>query len=238
MDGIRTAVRDLFHNGHDIPVRVLDGVIAQLSVFRDDLFQVRRYDLIEFLRAEKGIYVKAIVRAEGKSVQQMPALVKPPGKFQRLLHPDFGLLVHLLRLLVHPSGEFHHPLPVRDGPGGIAVCHDVILITALLPDQLQKPLGGLQPARIGMDKYGAVAVSLGRVYVELGHFVHVQALLPTAHLIPLGVMAVGGVYFPELLHGQEIYQLKGRNLPSYPLAFQCPDKFFTICHFLSPDRFS
>ena len=110
--------------------------------------------------------------------------------------------------------------------------HDIILVPALFPNQLQKPLGVLQPARIGVDEYGAVSVGPGRVYVELRHLVHVQAFLRTAHLIPLGVVAVGGMHLPELLHGQEEYQFECRHLASYLLAFQCPDEFLSICHFL------
>ena len=174
MDGIRAAARYLSDNGHNVSVGMLDGVIAHFTILCNGFPQIGHNKFLKSLRTEKRVHIKAVIRTQSEAVQQMPRFVQLPCKFQRLLHPAGRLLVENLRLLVHTHGKIHHPFPVRNGPGRIAVGHNIVLVSALFPDPLQQPPGILQSARIWMDKNRAVPVRPGRIHIKLCHFIHMK----------------------------------------------------------------
>ena len=107
----------------------------------------------------------------------MPLFIQLPGKLQRLLHPRRRFRIQPFCILIHPHGKLHHALPVRNGPGGIPMHHDIVFVPGLFPDQFQQPLGVLQVSRIGVDENGAVSVSFGRIHIKLRHLIHVKLFL-------------------------------------------------------------
>ncbi len=168
--------------------------------------------LLELVGAEEGVDVEAVVGAEAEAVQQVAPVVQLAGQLQGALQPAGGHVLELFRLLVHHGGELHHVVAVGDGPGGVTVHHQVVLIAALFADLLQEALGVLRVPGVGVDEDGAVAVALGGLDVDVGHVGDLQFALVFAHLVPLGVDPVVGVHLAEGLHGEEEHQLEGGHL--------------------------
>ena len=152
------------------------------------------------------------------------------GHFQMLFHPALGLFVDLVGIFQHIHAEVHQIGSVGHGMGHVAVHHEKIFVTALLPDGFQQPLNVGEITGIGMDENGTVAIALGGVDVEIRHIVDMQLLFRIAHLIPLAEVALAGVYLAESFHGQEEHQLKGGHLAADGFAFQSSDKSFPIGH--------
>ena len=70
MEGIGSAVHNLVEDGADVAVGVLDGVKAQLPVGIDGKAQVGSDELGEEILREEGVNVEAVIRAEGRAIQQ------------------------------------------------------------------------------------------------------------------------------------------------------------------------
>ena len=99
-------------------------------------------------------------------------------------------------------------IAVRDAEGGVAVEHEEVAVAGLLADQVDQAHGLLDVAGIRVEEDGVVLVALGRGDEEIGHVVAVQLALLLLHLVPLPIVAVGGMHLAEGLHRQEEDQLE------------------------------
>ena len=79
--------------------------------------------------------------------------------------------------------------------------HCVVFVSGSLPDNLQQPYGILQLSGIGMYKNGAVMVLLRNIKIAAGHILQLKLLFLGGHLVPLGILPVGGMDLSQHLHG-------------------------------------
>ena len=85
MDGIRLTVSHLFYDRHDISVGMFNRVIPHLPVLRNHFLQIRNNQLVELFTVEEGVHIKAIIGAQGKTIQQMASCIESCGKFQAVV---------------------------------------------------------------------------------------------------------------------------------------------------------
>ena len=143
MDGIRLTVGHLFYDRHNISVGMFNRVVPHLPVLRNHFLQIRNNQLIELFTVEEGVHIKAIIGAQGKTIQQMASCIESCGKFQAVVQSFFAFLIQYLRFFIHLCGKIHHGITIGDRPGRIPVHHDIVFVPGFFPDRFKQPLGAV-----------------------------------------------------------------------------------------------
>jgi len=124
-------------DGHDVAIRVLDDVKAQLTLTLNQLAQIGADHLAEQAWAEEWTGVQAIVRAQGQAVK--PAVL--PERIalgQHGVHPALCLVQRLLAMVVHPCAPLQHLFAIGDRVCRISVHHDKVAIARKIPNAINQ----------------------------------------------------------------------------------------------------
>ena len=209
---------------------MFDGIKTLFPIGGNQFLKVGEDKFRKLFRRQKRIGIEAIIRAEAEPVQDSPGA----HRFrQRNLHVNhaFRLILQSLRIFEHAADEFHDPVSGGQSVGRVTVREQGVFIAAEFPDPFHTAAIGFHiPTGNSVVKNSRVLITSGGVDIQAGYFIDMKLLFRPAHLLPLRVMALGGMQFAECFHRQKENQFEMWNQAGDRTAFQCGDEFFPFFH--------